>query len=208
MIALNSIGIICLFQDFLDILLNMSRVLIAGHSFIRRIRNDRINFEFPRSLIDSIDYICGPTCDELERELKSCMRVGKYDVAYVEIGSNDICAVSCTAEMLCSKICAIAELLVNRFGVKGVIVGWLKPRHDPAMKRLRSDYCALGMRTNELLKVQLNGNTKIIFWEGDNKGKLKNRKFYGKDGVHLNELGTKAFVRQIRGALLHALRRI
>ena len=135
--------------------------------------------------------------------------------AYLEMGTNDLCQSSQSAEIFAKQIVSFASYLRKGFGVDNVIIGQILHRHPRAFRHHYDSYHftrdldinEFNMkvnRTNSIiqLKIKEKQDSGIIFWRHRGFWHEARGKFHD-DGVHLHpQNGLPIYARSVRGAML------
>ena len=184
-----------------------SRVLILGHSFIRRLRefissnsNDcNVNFRLADSVVTRWHGVGGRTVAKtLQFDLPTVSSFGP-DIVILQLGSNDL--VTFSPLRVGSIIEDFVRLLHTSYGVKLVCVCQTLRRDNAAVFNSK-----VGLLTRYLWVV-LEPLPYAIFW--GHRGFWKARaNFYAPDGIHLNGLAQYKLYKSLRGAVLRSLRHL
>ena len=98
------------------------KILVLGHSFVRRLRDDlnaqfdpraSVNFHLPESGYIQLQGIGGRTVEKMFKHDLSFVQQYKPDVLILEIGTNDLSI--CAPEVVGSKIDDLARLLRDKY---------------------------------------------------------------------------------------------
>ena len=143
-------------------------------------------------------------------------------VAYLEIGTNDLCQQSQSAETFARQIVSFASYLRKGFGVDCVIISQILHRHPRTSGKNNNSTCHLNRDfditefnnkvniTNCIIqnKIKEKQDSGIIFWRHRGFWHEARGKFHS-DGVHLNpHNGLHIYARSVRGAILHAVSKL
>lgn len=188
------------------------KVLILGHSFVKRLYFDLLYRRIPRAnlqfgLGDRCEVyfhgIGGRTVSKLVAHDLHIVRNINPHIVILEIGTNDL-GNDIPSQTVGSAIDDLVQLLVDSFGVSIVCVCHVIPRcaasHNSAAFALKARTLC------QYLGVVLESSVKAFCW--------RHRLFTNPakdvyiDDVHLNLRGQTALYRSYRGALLKALRLI
>ena len=186
--------------------LSPPKVLILGHSFVRRLRDDlRSNFDsradenFHLSS-DAIVYLSGVggrTVRKLRQHDLGVVSSRNPTVIILDIGTNDL--VDIRPEVVGSEIEELIRLFLDSFSVSVVGVCEVLPRVQAPF------FNAAASILNQYLNGVLEPIPNVFCW--------KHRGFrepavhpYLPDGVHVNAFGQYFLYRSYRGAILKALR--
>ncbi len=103
------------------------KILVLGHSFVRRLRDDlnaqfdpraSVNFHLPESGYIQLQGIGGRTVEKMFKHDLSFVQQYKPDVLFLEIGTNDLSI--CAPEVVGSKIDDLARPLRDKYNVRVV----------------------------------------------------------------------------------------
>ena len=186
--------------------LSPPKVLILGHSFVRRLRDDlRSNFDsradedFHLSS-DAIVYLSGVggrTVRKLRQHDLGVVSSRNPTVIILDIGTNDL--VDIRPEVVGSEIEELIRLFLDSFSVSVVGVCEVLPCVQAPF------FNAAASTLNQYLNGVLEPIPNVFCW--------KHRGFrepavhpYLPDGVHVNAFGQYCLYRSYRGAILKALR--
>lgn len=179
------------------------KVMILGHSFVRRLNGDleqrfddraKSNFDL-KDVNVRLFGVGGRTVNKVKRfDLANVSRFAP-DAVILEIGTNDLCCES--PETVGFQIDELVELLLNRFSVRVVGVCQVIRRSDPVFNQ-RVEVL------NRYLSVVLD-DPKVFIWRHKILDSPKHD-FLLEDGVHLNPCGQYALYRSYRGAILKAVK--
>ncbi|XP_078363441.1 uncharacterized protein LOC144647517 [Oculina patagonica] len=190
-----------------------TKVLILGHSFVRRFKlfvSEGIDERtYPDLDLSAVDLhflgIGGRTVPKTRSFDLEDVRALQPEIVILEIGSNDLCEVGLRPETVGSNIesfvCTLHEVCkVAYVMVCQVIHRASPPSHSP---QYNADVDIL----NQYLQVVLEPLPFAEFWS--HKGlKAPNIPIFRRDGVHLNDQANYALYRSYRGAILCALKRV
>lgn len=190
------------------------KVLILGHSFVRRFktfvyqggdRRVKRDLHLSRSAGVFFQGVGGRTVDKLSALDLHCVQRLKPDIVILEIGSNDLCQPGVKPETVGSNIETLVHILHNQYQVKYIMVCQVINRATiPREVHCYNERVAI---LNQYLSVVLETLEFVQFW--CHKGLRKpNIPVICGDGVHLNAQGHYALYRSYRGAILFALKQI
>ena len=193
------------------------KVLILGHSFIRRLEEDinnpkKLQFHMNFGLNQcaavymhesswkiSLDY--DAFLNQVRHKLTFTTRT--FDAAVIQLGGNDLCLRYCNPLELASKLDDFANWLKQNCAVRVVYICELFTR-----KRARfvspENYEARRIATNTYLATLLEDSDSIKIWRHRRIFNSPNNIFDG-DGTHLNCLGTKKFYESLKRAVILAI---
>jgi len=190
-----------------------SKVLILGHSFVRRFQfflyEGLDSRTFPGLDLSSVEIhflgIGGRTVAKILAFDLDHVRALQPDIVVLEIGSNDLCEAGHRPETVGSSIESLVCKLHEECNVAFIVLYQVihratLPSHCP---RYNSSVDTL----NKYLDVVLEPLSFAEFWR--HKG-LREPKItvLRRDGIHLNDQGNYVLYRSYRGAILFALQRI
>ena len=185
------------------------KVLILGHSFVKRLRRDlragfdsRVDGEFKLqgTALVNLHGIGGRTVAKLSSFDLHVVRSFAPDVVILEIGTNDLSTLS--PEVVGSAIEDLVRLLIDSFSVRVVGVCHVIPRgisQDPS-----SSFAHRAHVLNQYVRVVLEHFPNVFCW-GHREFSHPAKDFYLQDGVHLNPSGQYQLYRSFRGAILKGL---
>ena len=178
------------------------KVMILGHSFVRRLSGDLEN-HFDDRAKSNFDLegvkvrlfgIGGRTVKKIKQfDVANVSRFAP-DVVILEIGTNDLC--NEPPETVGSQIDELVELLLNHFSVRVVGVCLVIKRAEP-MFNMKVEVL------NRYLSVVVD-RPRVFVW----RHKIldsPSHDFLLEDGVHLNPCGQYLLYRSYRGAILKAV---
>lgn len=184
------------------------RVLILGHSFVKRLREfiSKKDPEYDLALgLEGVTVrwhgVGGRTVAKLRAFDLAIVAEFKPDIVFIQIGTNDLTQRNMSPLTVGSAIEELVTLLHNEFGVRRVLVGQTLQRAYPL--HFNSQVSLLA----RYLKTVLEPISYATYWS--HHGFWKPRAPYlAGDGVHLNEEGQHKFYRSIRGAVLGSVRQL
>ena len=184
------------------------RVLIMGHSFIRRlcdfIKNNAPEYELNFKINEPVSVgwrgIGGRTIAKMKRYDLAAVSQFRPDIVYLEIGTNDLTQRNASAVTIGSAIEDFVRLLYEEYGVRFVYVG------QTINRDVRGNFNNNVAILARYLKVVLEPLPYAQYWT--HRGFWQPRRStLSYDGVHLNREGQHKLYKSIRGAVLHGLRR-
>ena len=190
---------------------SVPKVLILGHSFVRRLRDDldaqfddraSKNFHLPESANVSLYGTGGRTVEKLLKYDLICVLNFRPDIILLEIGTNDLS--HSAPEVVGSKIEEFARLLRDQYKVRVVGVCQVIDRKVSHSEALDTGFNAKAALLRQYLSVVLENEQAIFLWSHRDFS-LPDRKLICSDGVHCNAKGQYALYRSYRGAVLKAL---
>lgn len=185
------------------------KVLILGHSFVKRLSRDisrgidprmDLNFGLEGDVSIRLSGVGGRTVEKLRRFDLSNISSFAPDILILEVGTNDLAHLA--PEVVGSAIDDLVHLILDSFSVS--VLGWccVIPRgisHDDAAL-----FHHRARVLNNYLRVVLDSIPNVFCWEH----RVFNhpaKNFYVPDAVHLNFAGQYQLYRSYRGAVLKAL---
>ena len=177
------------------------KVLVLGHSFVRRLQtflgNDQIQLYGHRVTFCGIG---GATVGTLRAKL-SRMNVTDFCIVYVEIGTNDLCISS--GETVAADISSLIAYL-RTHGITQVILGEILSRSKQWVRGPSLEEFAMQVRqVNTTMMAWTCQRRNVSFWK---HRRLHSPGLLHRDGVHLNRRGMHLYWRSVRGALVKHLR--
>ena len=188
---------------------DVPKVLILGHSFIKRLKADIARGLHPRmsltfSLYGTADILLHGVGGRKIDSLRSCdlhvVEKVMPDIVLLEIGTNDL--MTAAPEVVGSALDDLVTLLRTQYSVKVVGVCLVIPRVTSSQRF--SYFWKKAKIYNNYVKVVLDSCPGVFCW----RHKAFTRpgiRFYDRHGVHLNTKGQYLLYRSYRGAILHAL---
>ena len=188
---------------------SVPKVLILGHSFVRRLKNDLHNKFDPRAttsfgLVGTAEVHLHGIGGRTVQKLTSCdlemVRLLAPDVVLLEIGTNDL--TSLAPEVVGSSIEELVLTLKGFNSVAVVGVCHVIPRGEATLNSMT--FWERATVLQQYLEVVLDPLDSIFCWR-HKVFTRPNQDFYLRDGVHLNVRGQYLLYRSYRGAILKAL---
>jgi len=183
------------------------RILIIGHSFIRRLDAFvESRTESASGRVVSRDFwlentdvkwmsLSGGKVSNFDQ---MCKALPTVDDVYLELGSNDLCELFWEPEIVALRIVGMASVIRNRANARHIIVGEPLPRvFNPP--NIPYNQC-LG-RYLDALRHEVANTPHMSTWA---HVRLVNRhcpEYFAKDGHHLSPYGMYLHFKSIRGAL-------
>ena len=181
-------------------------VLILGHSFVRRLKEDLQsnfdvradkNFGLAGDAIIHMHGVGGRTVKKLRDHDLGVISSWKPHAVILEIGTNDLADLG--PEVVGSEIEELTKVLLGSFSVKVIGVCQVIPR-------FRAPFFNASARIlNQYLTEVLEDNINVFCWEHSGFTEPSVSPYLA-DGVHLNSLGQYKLYRSYRGAILKAIR--
>ena len=190
--------------------MSVPNILILGHSFVRRLKDDLAarfdaraapNFHLPESGHVSLYGTGGRTVDKIHAYDLSLVRKYKPDIVILKLGTNDLSTLR--PEVVGSKIDDLAKVLRDQYKVCVVGVCQVVNRNIPHTWSPDCDLNAKAAVSRQYLSVIL-ADQHIFLWE-HKEFYRSDRTLLSLDGVHCNEQGQYCLYRSYRGAFLKAL---
>ena len=184
-------------------------VLILGHSFIRRlqdfiIKNSptyKLNLNINTSVIIHWHGVGGRTIEKVRRFDLTEVERFKPDVAFLQIGTNDVTRRRSSPASVGSAIECLVCLLHHEYGVRLVCVGQTVKKHPVGAFNANVQILA------QYLQGVLEALPFSIYWT--HRGFWRASSSYlSYDGVHLKKEGQHKLYRTVRGAVMHCLKRL
>ena len=186
------------------------RVLILGHSFVRRLRTDllarfddraAINFNLQGTADIHLYGVGGRTVPKLRKLDLGVVSKISPSIVILEIGTNDLANTS--PEVVGSEIENLVHLLISQYSVRVVVLCHVTPRVT-----LKSSHF------NQRAQL-LNQYTRVVLEPIEHASCWTHRGFtnpavtpYLSDGVHFNHMGQYMLYRSYRGAVKHAIKEL
>ena len=186
-----------------------TRVLILGHSFIRRLRefvNDNsleynLTLGIPEPVTVRWRGVGGRTVVKLKEFDLAIVSEFKPDIIFLQVGTNDLAQRNMSPVTVGSAIEEFVTLLHEKHGVRFICVGQTIKRASPDSFNARVALLA------RYLKTVLEPLPYALYWT--HRGFWRSRRpFLSYDGVHLNREGQHKLYKSIRGAVLQAIRQL
>ena len=205
LICLFPLACVALTCSFLSrcVVMAEPRVLILGHSFIRRLHEFvrlptnalRENFDITTPMNLRWHGIGGRTVAKVMRYDLEIVRQFSPDIVILQLGTNDISARSiCSALAVGSQLEDLTKLLHEQFGATVVCVCQTILREN---SHLNVRICTL----TDYLRVVLQPFPFAFYWRHMEFWRTT-QFFLVHDGVHLNQRGQFKLYRSLRGALI------
>ena len=192
----------------------LPKVLIFGHSFIDRLQGSIRNCQ-DSVLLDNFGLrqcevtlagfggLCiSKNLERFNRAHSVLLPDCDYDIAIVQIGSNDITPDSSPVD-LARKILDFATYLVQTKQIKIVYTCQIFQRQQPRYMRPEV-FEVIRTSTNNHIEQVLKAHTHIRYWAHKRIFHSPLQVFL-RDGVHLNAAGTKKFYKSLRQAIIFAV---
>lgn len=186
------------------------KVLILGHSFVRRLKTDlRANFDkrasfgfgLKGSATIEMHGVGGRTVQKLRANDLSAISRCSPDIVLLEIGTNDLS--HSRPEVVGSEIECLVNLLSKELSVRVVGVCLVTPRATSRSRESRFNERAALL--NQYLRVVIEPLPRAFCWRHKGFSQSSISPFLS-DGVHFNKIGQYFLYRSYRGAILNALR--
>ena len=190
------------------------KVLVLGHSFVRRLETDIINQVHPvLSLnlglgnLDVVVQYLGigggnifSLLDDPHNRLDATLRAFPADVIVLQIGGNDIDQEEFDILLYKASVRHLIFRLQELYTVNKVVICEIFPRFK--LRKVKLDvYHEKKEKINLDFYPEFFHDPQIHFWR-HGSGLMSNRDLFQRDGVHLNVNGTCKFFRSLRGAVM------
>jgi len=185
------------------------RVLILGHSFIKRLRrfvlDNSPDYGLDFNLSDSVNIfwhgVGGRTIAKVQQhDLAEIIRIRPH-IVYLEIGTNDLSQRGMSPLTVGSAIEEFVRLIHDNYGVSIVCVGQTVRRSPVGNFNENVKLLA------HYLKAVLEPLPFAVYWS--HRGFWRPSLTYlSYDGLHLNKEGQHKLFKSIRGAIIHCLNRL
>ena len=193
------------------------RVLMLGDSFINHLylhaRKEPLGESF--GLEDAVNIrwfgLPGATVYRLRKSvgLMQCVANFKPQTIILQIGSNDLCSAQTPSDawQVGLQVCTLAEDLLRLEGIEFVLVLGPLPRARPSKysPNIRL-YSSRSAELNHYLSVTVDGPGLKYF----SFPRIANQisELTGNDGVHLSQEGLRRYYRDMKYAVLHAVKSV
>ena len=191
---------------------SLPKVLILGHSFVKRIKRDlsrcfdpRANqcFDLASSAFIYLHGVGGRTVTQIQSHDLHVISDISPNILILEIGTNDL---KCTRpEIIGSAIDDLIAEIKQRFNIRVVCVCTVIPRRHPRSSQPDVQFNDQAVLLNRYLNAVLNDMPGIFTWTHTGLQSLS-RPLLLPDGVHLNHKGQYLLYRSYRGAILKAIK--
>ncbi|OWF35243.1 hypothetical protein KP79_PYT14982 [Mizuhopecten yessoensis] len=179
------------------------KVVIIGHSFVRRLRelvekdSDCANLRLETDKFQVNFRARGGLTVHKLRQQAELLSFNHTDLVFLQIGGNDLSTLS--PYQVAHSIFDIVEHILNVNRARHVVVGQLFWRSPEATK---SDlYNDKVVRTNLLLSEGAQCSRRITFWRHRGFWK-KTLSFLSVDGVHLHVQAQRKYLQSVKAAIL------
>ena len=190
---------------------SLIRVVVAGHSFIRHLREHlfvekgpSFNMGLDTAIVNVIFMSRGgQTCQGMWSGFIQRIKNIRPHIVYLELGTIDAADINLTPNNIVNQMSAIARDLTQS-GVQKVIFGQVLCREDRAIPRNIPMFNWKVVVINRLMAQVLSNLPNTQFW--------KHRGIWNSvypilldDGLHLTEIGNHRLFRSVRGAIIQAV---
>ncbi|CAC5405857.1 unnamed protein product [Mytilus coruscus] len=196
---------------------NTTRVLILGHSFIKRLFM-KIIHTWDSKLVQNLNVreagvrtrFLGFPGGNISRLLKDehhriRREILKYppDIVVLQIGGNDLDCEKFNLHVYISNVVSFINILQGTYGEKKVVVCEIFGRLS---LRIPTHVYHYGKQfIDQYFYLQFENHPTVNFWFHRSRLVAQDKLFLS-DGVHLNVEGTRRFFRSLRGAVLNAIK--
>ena len=190
-------------------------VLFLGHSFVRRLQNDIDSGKIPNSHTNfglnqcQVHYVHNggwsllPDYNKFLREIEvripKATYSGRFKVAVLQIGGNDVDGKVCPLS-LASKLDDFVRWLESMYGINNTYICEIFTRPKPR-KCTPEEYEKRRNDAMRFLDTMLSDSDSVKIWRHRRIFHSPNNMFL-RDGVHLNDSGTKKFYESIKRAII------
>ncbi|CAC5358514.1 unnamed protein product [Mytilus coruscus] len=195
-----------------------TRVLVLGHSFIKRLYKDILNRWKP-NLVQHLNLrhagvqvrflgFPGGNIDRLLEDEQNRLRQEMIrfppDIVVLQIGGNDLDSKKIDMSVYMEKVSRFIGILQTTYLVKKVVVCEIFPRLFLRAKTCPIVYHHGKYLIDQYFYLSLADQPSVSFWH--HKSRLTaQEKLFMSDGVHLNVEGTRRFFKSLRGAVMSVL---
>jgi hypothetical protein len=182
----------------------MGDYLLIGDSFVRRIFNYENALRKPFLVAGKAVVVKGWSGADVRTVRQNALRTFRAwtnAVVVMQVGSNDLCNVARSPELVVEDLFNFASFLVQRCGAHRIVVCEIMRRSSSAHLRGLNlgQYNEAVDRANALLKARCFGE--IVFWQHHHS--VRGESKLAADGVHLDDCFMKTYERSIRSAFLY-----
>ena len=184
-------------------------VLIAGHSFVKRLHSDlqrkfdlraAVDFNLTQTATVSLHGISGLTVRRLARKLRLLFAHHPPPrVIILEIGTNDLSSQS--PEVVIGELLDLVDFLQSVDSSTAVGVCKVLPRRHRSTGLPQEDFNNRAATFNKMLEALFDDRQFVFVWRHLEMQSLSRRVLLP-DGVHLNRHGQYCLYRSYRGAIL------
>ena len=188
-----------------------TKVLILGHSFVRRFKRDLNHCFDPRARRDfnltgtasvCLHGVGGRTVDKLQRFDLNFVKETCPEIIILEIGTNDLSYEK--PEIVGSSIDDLVLFILSEIAsVRVVGVCHVIPRGINSSLDAKGFFRKAKI-LNQYVRVVLSQYSNVFCWEHKQFNSIF-KDLYLSDGCHLNKLGQYFLYRSYRGAIMRAL---
>ena len=191
---------------------NLPKVLILGHSFVKRLKHDLVagfdprahdHFDLGNSARVSMYGVGGRKASDIQSRDLHIIEGFVPDILILEIGTNDLNTGK--PEIIGSAIDDLIVYLRAHFSIRVVVVCQVIPRRNRRTGLPALEFNERANILNQYLSVVVGAYPWAFTWEHKYISSLS-RPCLLADGVHLNASGQHVLYRSYRGAILQALR--
>lgn len=198
--------------------MEVTRVLIVGHSYISRLNgllNQDLNFPNDFNLIQCDIKLYGVsgahvTDFQNDRKFWGFMDWFQPHIVILQVGGNDLCSHNLRPETLACQLVDLLKIILEFSSVRVGFICELFKRNKPRYVT-EQEYSRRRVIVNDMLPILIEDihvlNATAIYWKHLRLMESP-LKIYDDDGVHLTFIGNLKFYRSIRLAIMHALKSI
>ncbi|CAC5365798.1 unnamed protein product [Mytilus coruscus] len=195
-----------------------TRVLVLGHSFIKRLYKDILNRWNP-NLVQHLNLrhagvnvrflgFPGGNIDRLLEDTQNRLRQEMIrfppEIVVLQIGGNDLDSKEFDISLYMEKVRLFIGILQTTYHVKKVVVCEIFPRLSLRGGTCRTVYHHGKYLIDQYFYLGLANHPSVSFWF--HKSRLTaQKKLFMSDWVHLNVEGTRRFFKSLRGAVMSVL---
>ena len=189
------------------------QVALLGHSFVKRVglhisSTSYVNFGLPA--VSHKVFVQGRGGAHILDTMDLFFKIpGNTDLLLIDIGTNDLCNSRAPAHTLAVQTFNLAKRLIDRHGVKHVVLFQVLPRTPGGKHGKGPAFTERADRYNRMLQsliFQHRDQLPISYWF--HKGFITNINDIISDGVHLNSKGMTKYIKSVRRAIIHFSRKL
>ena len=187
-------------------------LLIIGHSFVCRLKTSFGEERLRVTVSDTFRAVNmegtpGLTVDRLARKLARVNDLSP-SVIVIDIGTNDISARLVIPERLARQIVDVALMFSRVSSVEAVVILPILPRILKAWapRPTRDDFNDARLLVNRTVAAIVSDIPGVYTWK-QRCIRLHPERFFIADGIHLNSIGLRRYLEEVRRASLFGARR-